>query len=146
MNPRALAGLLLALTLVGCSAIDPDGIGAGRFLQIVDRSGRVIVEMDTHNGGMLNCPNQANILIQENRNLAPLTKCSDKSFANALPFSFLAHRQLRESDGYRPASPYMTRALTGQVCIELRDATGKMEKTVILEDRCGGAASRKSER
>lgn len=137
MHSRKFALALAGLTLAACSTVDPNSIGSGRFLQVFDGNGRVVMESDTHNAGLMNCPNQANLLIQSSPVLAQLTKCSDTSFASSLPFSFIAHRQQRESDGYRPSSPYRTRLLTREACINLRDTMAKMEKTVILEDHCG---------
>lgn len=139
MDKRTFIVGAFALALAGCSTVDPNNIGTGRYLQVLDQSGSAVLETDTHNAGLLNCPNQANLLIQQNPKLAPLTKCSDTSFAAALPFSFVAHIQLRESDGYRPASPYRTRTRTSEICANLREATAKMEKTVILEDHCDGS-------
>jgi hypothetical protein len=136
MNMRLVTLVFIVLALPACGTIDPNNIGMGRYLQVFDRTGRVVIETDTHNAGLMNCPNQANLLIQGHPTLASLTKCSDTSFAASLPFSFIAHMQLRESDGYRPSSPYLTRVLTREACINMRDATAKMEKTIIVEDHC----------
>jgi hypothetical protein len=135
---RVSSLLTFLIALGGCSTVDPNNIGTGRYLQVFDRSGRAVIETDTHNAGLLNCPNQANQLIQQQPTLAPLTKCSDSSFAGSLPFSFVAHVQLRESDGFRPSSPYMTRTLTSEICVTVRQSAAQMEKTVILEDNCRG--------
>lgn len=136
---RILSVMAFLTTLGGCSTVDPDSIGNGRYLQVFDRNGRAVLETDTHNAGLLNCLSQANQLIQQQPTFAPLTKCSDKSVAGSLPFSFIAHVQQRESDGYVPSSPYMTRTLTPQICVTLRQAAAQMEKTVILKDNCSVA-------
>ncbi len=132
-----LTVLYASALLIGCaSTTDPNSVGTGRYLQFFSRDGRVIVEMDTHMSGMMNCPNQAYHSIQSNPTMASLTKCSNQSFAGVLPFSFLAHRRLNESDGYRPSSPYLTRTSTSQLCTTIRQDTSKMEKTFIVEDNC----------
>ena len=136
------------LLLVSC-AMSPletaGGVGAGRYLQVFDANGRVALEMDTHNAGLLNCPNQAHQLMQSSPALQGHVKCSDKSFSGSLPFSYVAHRRLSESDGYLPSSPYLTRAMSSDICTKLRQETSKLEKTVILEDKCGGSQATTSE-
>ena len=134
--------LLLVSLLAACNTMtDPQAVGSGRYLQFL-RGGVVIAEMDTSNVGMMNCPNQAYLSIQQTPSLAGNTKCSDIMSIDPLPFSFRAHIQLTESDGYKRSSPYLTRTLTSQLCDSIRQATSAAEKTVILEDNCSSATSR----
>lgn len=123
------------LVTLGCSTLDPQNVGSGHYLQILQGE-LVISEVDTSNAGMLNCPNQAYQIMQANPSLVGRVKCSSIPSQDPLPYSFRAHRQLTPSDGYKPASPYLTRTKTAQACASMRQATSKMEKTIIVTDDC----------
>ena len=128
------------VTLLSACAVDPQSVGSGQYLQLL-QSGKVVLETDTSNAGMLNCPNTAYRLMQEQPAMVGQVKCSSQPTSDPLPFSFRAHRQLTESDEYRRATPYLTRTATSQLCVSNRQATSKLEKTVVLEDRCGSPAA-----
>lgn len=132
-----ISAVLAVAVATGCANtfVDPENVGIGRYLHIY-RDGAILFETDTHNAGLLNCPNQAYQIIQSNPSLTGAVKCSDRSFPETLIYSFVAHRQLTESDGFRRSSPYVTRTSNIQTCVSQRDATSKLEKTVILEDNC----------
>ena len=132
--PCALV-LTISIAASGCATLDPQNVGTGHYLQ-VSQGELVITEVETSNAGMLNCPNQAYQTMQANPSLVGRVKCSSNPTQDPLPFSFRAHRQLTPSDGYRPASPYLTRTKTSQACASIRQATSRLEKTVILVDDC----------
>ena len=96
-----------------------------------------MLETDTSNAGLLNCPNTAYRLMQGQPAMAGQVKCSSQPTSDSLPFFFRAHRQLTESDEYKRSTPFMTRTATSQLCATNRQTTSKLEKTVILEDKCG---------
>lgn len=130
----------LTIALAGCSSFgDEYSVGNGQYLQVL-RGQTVILETDTSNAGMMNCPNQVYRLIRDHPSMSSTTKCSSRATTDSLPFSFRAHRQLTESDGYKRASPFITRTATSQMCATIREATAKMEQTVILEDSCGAGS------
>ena len=122
------------------SVIDPQSVGQGRYLQFLQGT-TVFVETDTSNAGMMDCSNQAYQIMQQTPSFKGRTRCSFQPSNDSLPFSYRAHRQLNESDGFKPSSPYLTRTSTSQVCISMRRATAALEKTVILEDHCGAQES-----
>ena len=90
------------LVTLGCATLDPQNVGSGHYLQILQGE-LVITEIDTSNAGMLNCPNQAYQTMQANPSLVGRVKCSSLPSQDPLPYSFRAHRQLTPSDGYKPA-------------------------------------------
>ena len=137
---------MASISLVGCagSAFDPESVGQGRYLQFLQGT-RVVVEVDTSNAGMMDCSHQAYLSMQQAPTLKGRAKCSFQPTSDPLPFSYRAHRQLNESDGFRPSSPYLTRTLTSQVCVTMRRATSALEKTVILEDHCDAPVATKAE-
>jgi hypothetical protein len=53
-----------------------------------------------------------------------------------LPFEFTVHNRKVESDGLFPSSPYKVRAWSSAICGRMRDTAARLEKTVIVEDRC----------
>lgn len=129
---HALALALAGTGLVaGCATL---GSEEGRYLQVVS-NGRVVTEIDTGAGGMASCGNQLAML---NTNRAPgmSFKCSPTQTSDPLPFMFRAHQMRRESDGFKPSSPYWVRTDTKLRCTRVRNDTAKQEKTVILDDRC----------
>ena len=149
-NPRARAvptsSLLCTLffvTACSTSITDPNAVGGGNYLQILQGS-TVIVEMDTSNAGLLDCPHQAYGLIQQNASFAGRTKCSNLASTDPLPYSFRAHVRLNEGDEFKPSSPYRTRAATARLCANMRNATAARPKTVILEDHCGAVEPQKT--
>ena len=140
-RPWMVMSVLVVLALTGCavSPLDPKGVGSGRYFQIL-HGDRVIVEMDTSTAGMMDCSLQASMAMQQTPSLSGRTRCSDLTAPDPLPYSFRAHRQLTESDGYKRSSPYLTRTSTSQLCTSFRDAARKMEKTVIVEEGCAPIA------
>ena len=134
--------LVLVITVAsarGC-AKSPNAapaIGSGQYLQFSNGSA-VIAETDTTSAGLMNCPNQANLAVQQNPVLAGKVKCAAGPATETLAFSFKAHNQSTESDGLKRSSPFVTRASTSALCKKMRDATKAQQSTVILEDRCAG--------
>jgi len=125
------------LTLLGCavSPLDSHSVGNGQYLQIV-KDDRVIAEIDTSNVGMMNCPNQAYMVIQQNPALTGLVKCTYAPTTQQLAFGFTTHVQMNESDGYKRSSPYRTRTSTTQLCKALLTASKSQEKAAIVESHC----------
>ena len=136
----ANASVVILLVASGCANLDPQNVGSGHYLQVLQGE-EVITEVDTSNAGMLNCPNQAYQTMQSNLSLVGRVKCSSRPSQDPLPYSFRAHRQLTPSDGYKPSSPYLTRTKTAQACASMRQATSKMEKTIIVADDCSSVVS-----
>ena len=126
LKGRASVIVLLFVTL-GCSTLDPQNVGSGQYLQILQGE-LVISEVDTSNAGMLNCPNQAYQTMQANPSLVGRVKCSSIPSQAPLPYSFRAHRQLTPSDGYKPASPYLipscVQYATNRQCTMFSDLNG----------------------
>lgn len=126
-----VATWLLPLALAACAT--SSSVGEGRYL-LVSVGGKVVAEIDTGNGGMASCANQ--VAMTGNRNPQVTMHCAAEPAKEPLAFSYRAHQQVRESDGYKPSSPYWVRADTRARCATMRDATRRGDKTVILEDRC----------
>ena len=138
-----LTRIAIAFACAGLTACatSPTTTDSGRYLQILSQSGdKVIAEIDTRAGGMLDCSTQAHFVLQS-RPTAKV-RCSATSSTDPLPYSYVAHNQSSESDGYRPSSPYLVRASTAAVCASMRDATARPDaKVKIFEDRCGSKRS-----
>jgi hypothetical protein len=128
--------VLLALSACTTSALDPQAVGNGQYLQIV-KDAQVLAEMETSSVGMMNCPNQAYLAIQQTPSLAGLVKCAHVPTTQQLPFSFSIHYRLDESDGYRRSSPNRTKTLTSQLCLAMLNASKTQEKAVVVENQCG---------
>jgi hypothetical protein len=129
LNRRAvLAGAIAALG-TGCATL---GAGEGRYF-LVSSGQHVVAEIDTGAGGMVSCGNQLAMT-----RLSPgfTARCAQDPSPDPLPFAYKVHHQVRESDGFKPSSPYWVRTDTKARCSSMRDATARREKTVILEDRC----------
>ena len=126
-----LAVPAVALAVAACAT----AVGEGRYMLVADPAGRVVVEIDTGNGGMASCANQVAMVAQAPP--AGVTyRCSAAPSGDPLPYFFVAHQRTRESDGFKPSQPYRIRAADRARCAQVRDATAREEKTVIVEDRC----------
>lgn len=127
-----LATWLAPLALAACATTAPN-VGEGRYL-LVSVGGKVVAEIDTGTGGMASCANQ--VAMTGNRNPQVTMHCAAEPAKVPLAYSYRAHQQTRESDGFKPSSPYWVRADSSARCATMREATRRSEKTVILEDRC----------
>lgn len=130
----------LLLATFGCANLDPQNVGSGHYMQVFLGT-KVVAEIETSNAGMLNCPNQAYQTMQGDPSLVGRVKCSFSPSQDTLPYSFRAHRQFTPSDGFKPASPYLVRLSTSENCASMRQATSRMEKTVIVDDNCTTAVA-----
>ena len=134
MARGSIRPLLAALGLAALAACATTS-GEGRYMQVSNAAGRVVVEIDTGNGGMASCANQV-AMVSANRPAGVTYRCSATPSDEPLPYSFVAHQQTRESDGLKPSQPYRVRVADQARCAVVRDATARGEKTVIVEDRC----------
>jgi hypothetical protein len=129
--PFAFVAPALLLAVTACAT----AVGEGRYMLIGNQAGRVVVEIDTGNGGMASCANQV-AMASQSRPSGVAYRCSTVPSEDPLPYSFVAHQQTRESDGFKPSQPYRVRVADRARCAQVRDSTARGEKTVIVEDHC----------
>jgi hypothetical protein len=122
-----IAAASTALALTGCAT--PAG---GRYL-LISSGERVVAEIDTGAGGQNSCSNQVAMI---RLHAGYVASCSDAPASSPLPYSYKVHMQVRESDGFKPSSPYWVRTDTKARCASMRDGTSRGEKVVIIENRC----------
>jgi len=125
---------VLCMGLAGCATTE-SGSAEGRYLQ-VSNAGRVVAEIDTGAGGMASCGNQIAMMKANRSGGVTDMRCSPTPSAEPLPFGFVVQQMQRESDGFKPSSPYLVRVDTRVRCVRIREETARAEKTVIVEDRC----------
>ena len=133
MNPRAK---MTAIALLALAAATPSAAASedSRYLLIATQDGRVVLEIDTGNGGMASCPEQ--VAMMASKEASGVTyRCSGTPSGDPLPFSFVAHRRDRKARTAAPSGPFRVRAATAARCALVRDTT-RDEKTLIVEDRC----------
>jgi len=132
MNPRAK---MTAIALLALAAATPSAAASedSRYLLIATQDGRVVLEIDTGNGGMASCPEQVAMASKEASGVT--YRCSGTPSGDPLPFSFVAHRPDPKARTAAPSGPFRVRAATAARCALVRDTT-RDEKTLIVEDRC----------
>lgn len=136
------AGLGVCLALAACSAIDPQQVGQGQYMQVMNGTD-VLLESDASRAGFQNCSNSAYQLMQGNRDLQGRIRCAVEPTTQALPFTYrVRNSKSTAADHVLPSSAYLVRSRTSVICASSLAATAKEEKTEVFEDRCaGGTAS-----
>lgn len=127
----------LVLGLAGCAAMGPGSVGFGSYLQVTNASGKVVMENNASKNGYLNCPNAANIMIQENSSLKGRLVCAHEPTAERLPFSIKVHSINSPSGNEtRDTSPFYSRHATRASCTAALASIKADKKWIILENTC----------
>ncbi|CAN7783232.1 hypothetical protein LJR175_008305 [Variovorax sp. LjRoot175] len=137
-----IAALGGCLALAACSTIDPQQVGQGQYMQVMNGTD-VLLESDASRAGFQNCANSAYQLMQGNKDLQGRIKCAAEPTTQALPFTYrVRNSKSTAGDHVLPSSAYLVRSRTSVICASSLAATAKEEKTEVFDDRCaGGTAS-----
>ena len=137
-----IAALGGCLALAACSAIDPQQVGQGPYMQVMNGPD-VLLESDASRAGFQNCANSAYLLMQGTQDLQGRIKCAAEPTTQVLPFTYrVRNSKSTAGDHVLPSSAYLVRARTSVICASSLAATAKEEKTEVFDDRCAaGTAS-----